>query len=104
MHNPAIDWKTGCIEFRCKNDHVPQSVDEEDKEEDFFPSQGDCLYCLDSDEYIRNIATEVAIKDFEQKKKKTFEEVAPKYVHEYKNVFVKESFDVLPQEGLGITR
>ena len=96
MHNPAIDWKTGCIEFRCKNDHVPQSVDEEDKEEDFSPSQGDCLYCLDSDEYIRNIATEVAIKDFEQKKKKTFEEVAPEYVHEYKDVFAKESFDVLP--------
>ena len=96
MHNPAIDWKTGHIEFRCKNDHVPKSVDEEDNDEDFSPSQGDRLYHLDSDEYIRNVATEVAIKDFEKKKKKTFEEVAPEYVHEFKDVFAKESFDVLP--------
>ena len=104
MHNPAIDWKTGCIEFWCQNDHIPQSVEEKNKDEEFSPSQEDHLYRLNSDEYIRNVATEVAIKDFEQKKKKTFEEVAPKYVHEYKDVFVKESFDVLPQEGLGITR
>ena len=96
MHNPAIDWKTGCIEFRCKNDHVPQSIDEEDDDKDFSPSQGDRLYCLDSDEYIQNVATEVAIKDFKQKKKKKFEEVAPEYVHKYKNIFTKESFDVLP--------
>ena len=104
MHNPAIDWKTGHIEFWCQNDHIPQSVEEKNKDEEFSPSQEDHLYRLNSDEYIRNVATEVAIKDFEQKKKKTFEEVAPKYVHEYKDVFVKESFDVLPQEGLGITR
>ena len=96
MHNPAIDWKTGHIEFRCKNDHIPQSVDEEDDNEDFSPSQGDCLYRLDSNEYIWNVAIEVAIKDFEQKKKKTFKEVAPEYIHEYKDVFAKESFDVLP--------
>ena len=96
MHNPAIDWKTEHIKFRCKNDHIPQSVDEEDKDEDFSPSQGDRLYRLDSDEYICNVATEVAIKDFKQKKKKKFEEVAPEYVHEYKDVFAKESFDVLP--------
>ena len=38
----------------------------------------------------------MAIKDFEQKRKKTFEEVASEYVHEYKDVFTKESFDVLP--------
>ena len=96
MHNPAINWKTGRIKFQCQNDHIPQSVDEEDEEEDFSPSQGDYLYRLDSDEYIRNVATEIAIKDFKQKKKKTFEEVAPEYTHEYKDVFAKESFDVLP--------
>ena len=52
MHNPAIDWKTRHIEFRCKNDHIPQSVDEENDNKDFSPSQGDRLYRLDSDEYI----------------------------------------------------
>ena len=96
MHNLAINWKTGRIKFQCQNDHIPQSVDEEDEEEDFSPSQGDRLYHLDSDKYIRNVATEVAIKDFKQKKKKKFEEVAPEYVHEYKDVFAKESIDVLP--------
>ena len=38
----------------------------------------------------------MAIKDFKQKKKKTFKEVAPEYVHKYKDMFTKESFDVLP--------
>ena len=42
----------------------------------------------------------MAIKDFEQKKKKTFEEVAPEYIHKYKDVFTKESFDVLPPRRL----
>ena len=37
----------------------------------------------------------MAIKDFEQKKKKMFKEVAPEYIHEYKDVFTKELFDVL---------
>ena len=96
MYNPAINWKTGHIKFWCQNDHIPQSVDEEDKEEDFSPSKGDCLYSLNCNEYIWNVAIEVAIKDFEQKRKKTFEEVASEYVHEYKDVFTKESFDVLP--------
>ena len=96
MHNPAIDWKTGHIKFRCQNDHISQSVNEKDKEEDFSPSKGDHLYQLNCNEYIWNVATEVAIKDFKQKKKKTFKEVAPEYVHEYKDVFAKESFNVLP--------
>ena len=52
MHNPAIDWKTGCIEFWCQNDHVPQSVDEENEEEDSSPSKGDHLYHLNCNEYI----------------------------------------------------
>ena len=38
----------------------------------------------------------MAIKDFKQKKKKTFKEVVPEYVHEYKDMFTKELFDVLP--------
>ena len=49
MHNPVIDWKTGCIEFQCQNGHIPQSVDEEDDDKDFSPFQGDCLYHLNSD-------------------------------------------------------
>ena len=39
MHNLAIDWKTRCIEFWCQNDHIPQSVNEEDEKEDFSPSK-----------------------------------------------------------------
>ena len=70
-------------------------MDEEDEEEDFSPSKGDHLYHLNCNEYIWNIAIEVAIKDFKQKKK-MFEEVAPEYIYEYKDMFAKESFDVLP--------
>ena len=78
-----------------RTDWLFQSVDKEDEEEDFSPSKGDCLYYLNCDEYIWNVATEVAIKDFEQKKKKKFKGVASEYVHEYKDVFTKESSDVL---------
>ena len=96
IHNPVINWKTGHIEFRCQNNHISQSVDEKDEEEEFSPSKEDCLYWLNCDEYIWNVAMEVAIKDFKQEKKKTYEEVAPKYVYEYKDMFTKELFDVLP--------
>ena len=38
----------------------------------------------------------MAIKDFEQKKNKKFKEVASEYIHEYKDMFAKKSFNVLP--------
>ena len=104
MHNPVINWKTGHIEFRCQNNHISQSVDEKDEEEDFSPFKEDHLYWLNCNEYIQNVAMEVAIKDFKQKKRKHMKKLPPNMSTNTKTCLPKNCSMYSPQEDLEITQ
>jgi hypothetical protein len=58
----------------------------------------------EEDEYQKtsNKAQEFALKDAQEKKKKTFEELVPDYLHNFADVFAKDSLNKLPPSRPGV--
>jgi hypothetical protein len=56
------------------------------------------------DEYLKtsNKVQEFALKDTQEKKKKTFEELVPDYLHDFADVFTKDSLNKLPPSHPGV--
>jgi hypothetical protein len=56
------------------------------------------------DEYLKmsNKAQEFALKNTQEKKKKTFEELVPDYLHDFTDVFTKDSLSKLPPSRPGV--
>ncbi|KAG2343093.1 hypothetical protein BDR05DRAFT_1000403 [Suillus weaverae] len=52
----------------------------------------------EEEEYLKtsNKAQEFALKDTQEKKKKTFEELVPEYLHDFTDVFAKDGLNKLP--------
>ena len=90
-HNPQINWKSKTLKFMCDNNHVPGLLDPEINDEEVKP---ECLFMVDY-EYFRNLSMDIAIAAGELKQTKTFEEIVPQAYHEYKDVFIKETFNKL---------
>jgi hypothetical protein len=55
------------------------------------------------DEYLKtsNKAQEFALKDAQEKKKKTFEELVPDYLHDFTDIFTKDGLNKLPPSHPG---
>jgi hypothetical protein len=55
-------------------------------------------------EYLKtsNKAQEFALKDAQEKKKKTFEELVPDYLHDFADVFAKDGLNKLPPSRPGV--
>jgi hypothetical protein len=51
---------------------------------------------------MSNKAQEFALKDAQEKKKKTFEELVPDYLHDFINIFAKDSINKLPPSRPGV--
>jgi hypothetical protein len=51
---------------------------------------------------MSNKAQEFALKDAQEKKKKTFEELVPDYLHDFTDVFAKDSLNKLPPSCPGV--
>jgi hypothetical protein len=49
-----------------------------------------------------NKAQEFALKDAQEKKKKTFEELVPDYLHDFADVFAKDGLNKLPPSHPGV--
>jgi hypothetical protein len=62
------------------------------------------VHKTEEDEYLKisNKAQEFALKDAQEKKKKTFEELVPDYFHNFTNVFAKDSLNKLPPSHPGV--
>jgi hypothetical protein len=58
----------------------------------------------EEDEYLKisNKAQEFALKDAQEKKKKTFEELVPDYLHNFADVFAKDGLNKLPPSRPGV--
>jgi hypothetical protein len=58
----------------------------------------------EDDEYLKtsNKAQEFALKDAQEKKKKTFEELVPSYLHDFADVFAKDGLNQLPPSRPGV--
>jgi hypothetical protein len=58
----------------------------------------------EEDEYLKtsNKAQEFALKDAQEKKKKTFEELVPDYLHDFTDVFTKDGLNKLPPSCPGV--
>jgi len=58
----------------------------------------------EEDEYLKtsNKAQEFALKDAQEKKKKTFEELVPDYLHDFTDVFAKDGLNKLPPSHPGV--
>ena len=91
-YNPQINWKVKTLQFMCNNEHIPGLLDPEINDEEV---ESKCLFMIDY-EYFRNLSMDIAIATGEAKQTKTFKEIVPEAYHEYKDVFVKETFDELP--------
>lgn len=73
QHNPTVDWRTGQITFtncpeECKTDHV---------------------------EVRTSISAELAADAYKKKKEWIFKEQVPEYLHNFKDVFDKTTFEAL---------
>src|SRR5271170_2332235 len=83
-HNPSIDWTKGQLDFdHCSSEccgaiyeQLKQGIREQD---------------------IRNISTNIAIEHEKSKVKKSFEQVVPEALHEYRSIFEPSAFDELPE-------
>jgi len=58
----------------------------------------------EENEYLKtsNKAQEFALKDAQEKKKKTFEELVPDYLHDFADVFAKDGLNKLPPSRPGV--
>jgi len=58
----------------------------------------------EEDEYLKtsNKAQEFALKDAQEKEKKTFEELVPDYFHDFTDVFAKDGLNKLPPSHPGV--
>lgn len=101
LHNPRIDWQQGLVEFQCEDDHMPGLLDVDDDDDDDDDEHvnfhdGERLFQLKVDSYVRAVSTDIAAALNQQKPKKTFKEAVPVHYHDYEDVFAKENFDELP--------
>jgi len=55
----------------------------------------------EEDKYLKtsNKVQEFALKDAQEKKKKTFEELVPDYLHDFANIFAKDGLNKLPPDS-----
>jgi len=96
-YNPVVNWNTGDVKMsRC-----PDScgVDKKEKETSEF---GDQLFFLATEEQperinaTSTISQQLAQQLAESAPKNSFEDLIPKSYQDFKDIFLKESFDQLP--------
>src|SRR3984957_1981539 len=85
-HNLAIDWVKGDLTFpHCTTEccrSIYNELEQDIREQDIRA--------------YSNISTDIAIKQEEIKEKKTFEQIVPESLHEFRPIFEPSSFDELP--------
>ena len=98
LHNPEINWKTQELTLTCQEDHLPDLIPVDDKEEYVgYEKEEEQLFRIDVESYIwATRSTDLAAEANKEKQKQTFEAVVPEHYHKFKDVFDKESFDELP--------
>ncbi|KAG2744893.1 hypothetical protein P692DRAFT_20743030, partial [Suillus brevipes Sb2] len=116
-HNPEIDWNAGKFALTrcpisCKKKAKRKEKHLEKKEleelEKWIEGEAEIPIKIrsiqrpvtveeitDEDEYLfikakASVATELAIQEAEQKKKKSFEELVPEWLHDFRKVFSEE--------------
>ena len=111
-HNPSVDWREGLVEFdRCPSRCYPDSraqylhLDEDEDKVESGPEnsldEDDRILLVDMAEQIQIRAmathsTRLAAEAATATPSKTFEELVPDYLHDYRDVFEKKDFDELP--------
>jgi hypothetical protein len=110
LHNPSIDWQQGLIEFgRCPPQCQPvlQELCTDPDYEDGVTTapivleDGDHLLMIDPTPAVHiwskgMISTELAARTAAKMTKRTFDEMVPEYLHDFRDVFEKRDFDKLP--------
>ena len=85
-HNLVIDWVKGDLTFpHCTTEccrSIYNELEQDIREQDIRA--------------YSNISTDIAIKQEEIKEKKTFEQIVPESLHEFRPIFEPSSFDELP--------
>ena len=85
-HNPAIDWVKGDLTFpHCTTEccgSIYNELEQDIREQDIRT--------------YSNISMDIAIKQEEAKEKKTFKQIVPESLHEFRPIFKPSSFDELP--------
>lgn len=117
LHNPSIDWAKQTLAFdRCPSEcgystRFTSCLDEDDDESTNDPEskleEGEHLFLLDWQAYLcldrvdirarGTTSTHLAEAEAKKQTPKSFEEVVPAAYHNFRDVFVKESFDELPE-------
>lgn len=100
-HNPSIDWQKKIVEFnRCPPEcqHVT--------------TEGEHIFMLNTSSYLHSrkeyldtvhiraktsVAMEIAIEQHHAQRERTFEELVPEQYHDFRDVFLQSTFDVLPE-------
>ena len=108
IHNPSINWRDGTIEFnRCPSlcrpfDLLFTELDSEDQDSKTPQwDKDDKILMVDPTPALQirartNIATELAIKEYNKTTPKPWKDNVPEYLHDFPDVFEKNDFDKLP--------